>query len=78
MRKKTKRQRSGASFLCPILESSIAPVLSGIIRKIFRMMYVKKKEAACRKTKKDTELKEDDIKKMVLWIRLHLLQLLKK
>ena len=37
-------------------------------------MHVKKKKAARRKTKKDTELKEGDIKKVVLLIRLHLLR----
>ena len=37
-------------------------------------MYVKEKKASRRNTKaKDTELKEDDIKKVVLLIRLHLL-----
>ena len=37
-------------------------------------MYVKKKKATRRKTKNDTELKEDDIKKVVLLIRLYVLK----
>ena len=35
---------------------------------------MKKEKAARRKTKKDAELKEDDIKKVVLLIRLYLLK----
>ena len=42
-------------------------------------MYVKKKKKLPQKNKKqDTELKEDDIKKMVLLIHLHLLRRLGK
>ena len=34
-RKRTRRQRSGAAFLGSILASPVAPVLNGIIGKIF-------------------------------------------
>ena len=39
---------------------------------------MKKKKAARRKTKKDAELKEDNIKKVILLIRFHLLKWLEK
>ena len=34
-RKRTRRKRDGAAFLGPVLASAVAPVLKGIIGKIF-------------------------------------------
>ena len=66
-RKRTRRQKDGAAFLGPILASAVAPVLDGIIGKIFQNDVREEKTLLAEKQKKDTELKEDEIKKVVLF-----------
>ena len=51
-RKRTRRKRDGAAFLGPILASAVAPVLKGIIGKIFQNDILEKEKSCSQKNKK--------------------------
>ena len=69
--KKNKKIKWWSSPFRSTLASAVAPVLNGIIGNTFQN-DVREKEKGCLQKKKDIELKEDKIKKMVLLIHLHL------